>query len=221
MAHIKGSYILWSSLKTVVLMTGLLRPSINSKTGPMPQTWILRRRSPPSVRNKGAGCKGCPADPFCYIRWEQAPLSVYKAYKRGAYEPFDFESNDVTLLNGKPMRVGSAGEPTEMPAHAWQPYLKVAGSWTGYTHKWASAGNLPYRTFCMASVHTVHEMKKANKLGYRTYRVGPEPITKDEIMCPHYTHGVQCVNCKLCMGSAIKAKNIYAPAHGARKNKIK
>ena len=219
--HMEGSYILWSNLKTVVLITGLLKPSSNVKTGAMSQTWILKKSKPPSWATKGAGCDGCEAEDFCYIRWEQAPLSVYKTFKRGRYRKIDLDSGDATLLNRVPMRVGSAGEPTEMPAHHWVPLLKVAGRWTGYTHKWRKPANLPYRTFCMASVHSVHDMKKANKMGYRTYRVGPEPITKDEVMCPHYTHGVTCANCGLCMGSSVKAKNIYAPAHGAHKNKVK
>ena len=218
---VKGSFILWSNLKTVVLMTGLWRPSSNTKTGRMAQTWILRKSKPHNNKPKGAGCSGCPDDPFCYVRWEQAPRQVYKSYKAGKYKAFDMESSDVTLLSNTPLRVGAAGEPTEMPAHHWQPLLQIAGKWTGYTHKWKVPANLPYRTFCMASVHSVHEMKRANAMGYRTYRVGPEPITKDEIMCPHYTHNVTCDQCKLCMGSAIKAKNIYAPAHGARKNKAK
>ena len=219
--YVNGSYILWSNLKTVVLITGLHKASLNVKTGAMSQTWILKKSKPPSWATKGAGCEGCEAEDFCYIRWEQAPLSVYKAFKGGRYRTLDIDSVDSLLLAKVPMRVGSAGEPTEMPAHHWQPLLQAAGRWTGYTHKWRALKNLPYRTFCMASVHTVADMEKANGLGFRTYRVGPEPITKDEVMCPHYTHGVTCDNCGLCMGSATKAKNIYAPAHGARKNKAK
>ena len=119
------------------------------------------------------------------------------------------------------MRIGSAGEPTAMPSQHWEDLLGYVKQWTGYTHKWRKGDNIPYRMYCMASVHSVKEMKEANDRGWRTYRVGGEPITKDEIMCPYYTHDVQCATCGLCKGTSIKAKNIYAPVHGAGKGKIK
>jgi hypothetical protein len=119
------------------------------------------------------------------------------------------------------MRVGSAGEPTEMASHHWEDMLATIGSWTGYTHKWKIPENMHYRMYCMASVHSVEDMKLANRNGWRTYRVGGGPITDDEVMCPYYTHNVQCATCGLCKGSSTKAKNIYAPTHGARKNTIK
>ena len=222
MATFNGSMLLWKNRKTSVVVTGLGRPSKNEKTGNMAQTWVLKSNTPPSHKTKGAGCKGCPVFDACYVRWEQAPRQVYKTLKAGRYREYDGNNwQDRALISDIALRVGSAGEPTEMPAREWKKILAYVSRWTGYTHKWHIAANLGYRSFCMASVHSVRDMKKANRMGYRTYRVGGGPITKDEVMCPHYTHGVQCVDCGLCMGSSIKAKNIYAPAHGAHKNKIK
>lgn len=221
MSYIKGGMLLWQDSKTSVAITGLDGSSKNGKTGPMAQSFILKRNTPPTYDVKGAGCKGCPVFEGCYVRWEQAPRQVYKSIKGKRYKVYNGGWEDNAVLDGIALRVGAAGEPSEMPARKWTELLSMVKTWTGYTHKWKAAGNLPYRAFCMASVHSVPEMEQANRMGYRTYRVGGEPITKDEVMCPYYTHDVQCIDCGLCKGSSIKAKNIYAPAHGARKNKIK
>lgn len=221
MAYIKGSMIIYEDDDVYAVATGMLRPSSNVKTGPMTQTFILNKKGKVSNKTKGAGCKGCPVFEGCYVRWEQAPLSVSKAKKAKRYKTMEWNWNDLSLLARYPLRIGSAGDPTAVPAYEWEQMLPYVDSWTGYTHKWAVPENLSFRVFAMASVHTVDDMKKANKLGFRTYRVGGGPITKDEVMCPHYTHNVQCAKCKLCSGASTKAKNIYAPAHGARKNKIK
>lgn len=221
MSYINGSMLLYEDDKTIVIATGLNRPSQNEKTGAMTQTFILKKNTPPTYDAKGAGCKGCPVFEGCYVVWHQAPRSVYKAYKAGRYRKYTGGWEDKALLGRHPMRVGSAGEPTEMPAHKWVSLLEHVSKWTGYTHKWKKALNATFRSFCMASVHTVKDMEQANNQGWRTYRVGGGPITKDEVMCPYYTHDVQCATCGLCKGSSIKAKNIYAPATGARKNKIK
>ena len=219
--YVDGSLLLHQDRKVSVVCTGLTRPSTNIKTGPMAQTFILKRRVPPTYDVKGAGCDGCPVFDGCYVRWDQAPRSVYRTNKAGRYRKYEGSWEDLARLNDVAMRVGSAGEPTEMPVYLWMDILKLVKTWTGYTHKWRAAGRLAYRAFCMASVHSVADMKKANKMGWRTYRVGGEPITEDEIECPYYTHGVQCVDCGLCKGTAVKAKNIWVKAHGAHKNKIK
>lgn len=212
--------LLYESDDTIVICTGLKRKSDNPKTGPMAQTFILKRGTPPTYDSKGAGCEGCPVFDGCYVVWHQSPLSVYKAYGRRSYEKYTGSWLDLAKLDTH-LRVGSAGEPTKMPAHKWREILGRVKSWTGYTHRWKQASNLSFRTFCMASVHSVKDMKKANDMGWRTYRVGGEPMTSSEIMCPHYTTGVQCIDCGLCSGTHSKGKNIYAPAHGARKGKIK
>jgi len=202
------------------ICTGLKIPSTNTKTGPMAQTFILKRNEPPSWSTKGAGCSGCPIHDACYVRWEQAPRSVYTAYKGNRYRHYSNSWEDVAMLNTH-FRVGAAGEPTKVPARVWMEILGRVKSWTGYTHKWKVNNNLPFRAFSMASVHSPREMQQANERGWRTYRVGGGPITKHEIECPHYTTGIQCKDCNLCNGTETKAKNIYAPAHGARKGKIK
>jgi hypothetical protein len=44
-------------------------------------------------------------------------------------------------------------------------------------------------------------------------------MEKDEIICPNITHNVQCIDCKLCSGNQIKAKNIVVKAHGVKSKK--
>ena len=221
MSYINGSMLLYEDDKTIVVAPGLNRPSQNEKTGAMTQTFILKKNTPPTYDVKGAGCEDCPAFDGCYVLWHQAPRSVYRAYKSGRYRKYTGSWEDLAMLSRFPMRVGSAGEPTEMASHHWEDMLATIGSWTGYTHKWMVPDNMHYRMYCMASVHSVEDMKQANRNGWRTYRVGGGPITDDEVMCPHYTHDVQCATCGLCKGSSSNGKNIYAPAHGARKSKIK
>jgi len=220
MKHNTNGLLLYETEDTIVICTGLKKPSDNPKTGPMAQTFILKRRTPPTYKVKGAGCEGCPVHDGCYVLWHQAPLSVYRSYKGKGYKPYTGSWEDLAMLDTH-LRVGAAGEPTKMPAHKWWEILGRVKSWTGYTHRWKQASNLSFRAFCMASVHSVKDMKKANTMGWRTYRVGGEPMTSDEIMCPHYTTGVQCIDCNLCNGTQSKGKNIYAPTHGARKGKIK
>ena len=159
--------LLYESDDTIVICTGLKRKSDNPKTGPMAQTFILKRGTPPTYDSKGAGCEGCPVFDGCYVVWHQSPLSVYKAYGRRSYEKYTGSWLDLAKLDTH-LRVGSAGEPTKMPAHKWREILGRVKSWTGYTHRWKQASNLSFRTFCMASVHSVKDMKKANDMGWRT-----------------------------------------------------
>jgi hypothetical protein len=62
--------------------------------------------------------------------------------------------------------------------------------------------------------------RKANDRGYRTYRISLDgtDLQPDEIMCPHITHGTQCVDCGLCDGSrgaTDRRKNIVSILHGS------
>ena len=58
MSYINGSMLLHEDDKTIVIATGLNRPSQNEKTGAMTQTFILKKNTPPTYDVKGAGCEG-------------------------------------------------------------------------------------------------------------------------------------------------------------------
>jgi len=70
----------------------------------------------------------------------------------------------------------------------------------------------------MASVDTKDEMAIAHDMGWRTFRVGSDPIAKVESNCPASEEAgrkVQCIDCKACMGTAGKARvSIQIAAHG-------
>jgi len=65
----------------------------NAKTGAVVQTWILREDIAPHEATKtgddSSVCGNCRHRPVnagtCYVTVFQAPLSVWKAYRRGAY----------------------------------------------------------------------------------------------------------------------------------------
>src|SRR5262249_22568276 len=68
---------LLDSKPVVVLVTGLSRPSANRGTGPMVQTWVLRRDVPPTEAvQTGADASVCGDCSFrrgaCYVAVHQA-----------------------------------------------------------------------------------------------------------------------------------------------------
>ena len=194
------------------VITGLDRPSDNVKTGRMGQTFMLKKQYP--ARDvKGAGCKGCPVWKECYVNWGQAPAAVHRTAEADRYAFLGAKEEE--RLSDLPLRIGSAGEPTSVPYRVWKKLLKLSPNWTGYTHKWRLPKFQNFKEFCMASVHSVEEAREAQSMGWRTFRAGglDEPA-KGEIECPNSTKGIQCADCALCKGSAIKAKSIYIKGHG-------
>ena len=99
MSYINGSMLLYETSKVMVVCTGMNRPSSNTKTGAMAQTFILKRRSPPTYATKGAGCDGCPAFDGCYVLWHQSPLSVHRAYKNKRYAPYTGSWEDMAKFS--------------------------------------------------------------------------------------------------------------------------
>ncbi len=208
----------------VVVLTGLKHRSKNTKTGDMLQTWILRTDMPPhdAVRS-GADrsiCGDCPlaAGDGCYVRTEQAPLGVWKAYHRGNYAQVS-RAEAVRLVAGRNLRVGAYGDPAMAP-RLWADLTPGAVKRAGYTHQWRSAD---LQGVCMASVHTERERTEAKARGYRTFRTGESGPEAGEIVCPATAEGGEkttCDRCGLCDGSTGPAdarKDIYAYLHGSGK----
>jgi len=203
----------------VVIMTGL-GGSKNRKTGEVAQTWIMRSDMTPIEAFKiGADstvCGNCPyrwslyvknsGAPRCYVNLGQAPLSIYKAYKRGSYPALPL---DYTLPPGMGLRLGSYGDPVAVPMKAWKSLIDSASFHLAYTHQWKEfpVQSAPYKGLCMASVGNALEALQAVKLGWKFFRVesAPAPIGL-ELNCPsdkatHGEHIRQCEACKLCNGS--------------------
>ena len=130
-----------------VIATGFQRRTANSKTGDMVQTWILRSdMNPLEAIHTGQDvsiCGNCPLRGMldkqqrrtvnrrraCYVNVHQAPLAVYRAYRRGRYEPFD-SAQHLALFQGRMLRLGCYGDPVAAP----YAYLVALGARRPWSH---------------------------------------------------------------------------------------
>jgi hypothetical protein len=199
--------------------------SKNAKTGDMVQTWIMRSDLNPVEASKtkqdASVCGGCPhrhsLGGACYVNIGQAPLAVWKAYKRGSYAQIT-DAGVGDYLNGRFIRLGSYGDPAAVPALVWEYVTGLASGWTGYTHQ---IGHKKFDSailrFCMVSADTPKSAQMHNKHGRRTFRVKtPEaPLMAGEIECPAET-GVKCADCRACSGALGGGVSIAIDVHGSR-----
>ena len=213
----------------VAIATGFSKGSTNSKTGGgLIQTWILADGVEPHkaihTGQDSTVCGDCPhrgrivdgknVGRSCYVTTFQAPLTVYKAYKRGRYEHLD----TADAFEGRGVRIGRYGDPAAVPEYVWQSITARASYWTGYTHQWRDFPELaPY---CMASCDSPADHAAARLMGFRAFRVSADGARlRDEIVCPASAeagHRTTCDACKLCMGSTSRSrKHITIMAHGA------
>jgi hypothetical protein len=204
----------------IVVLTGLRGRSANAKTGDMLQTWILLRDIPPHVAVREGRdapiCGDCPlgSGEGCYVRVEQAPLAVWKAWHRGNYP---LAEGHETL--GRKLRVGAYGDPAAVP-WIWSDLAGQASGNSGYTHQWRHTPVLA--PDCMASVHTPEERLEAKLMGFRTFRTGADGPVPGEIICPATPEGgekTNCDRCGLCAGSKRPARDVFAYLHGSKKKR--
>lgn len=234
----------------VVVVTGLgARASSNVKTGRMVQTWILLRDRHPAEAVKAGpsavrgNCGTCAFAARCYVR-PDGPASVWKAYQgkaevylRGGVRPVVKQFRPYRRLSpyaaglltgGRPVRLGSYGDPGAVPVQVWKDLLagaKVAGTtrWTGYTHAWdvlpAEEG---WESLLMASVETPGTYAKAVARGFRTFRVilNTEDRFREEVLCPASKEAgfkTTCAACGLCNGRKANdsRRNIAIVLHGS------
>ncbi len=228
--HKQKGYVVWegaSLIDNAPIVVIATMATTNKKTGDMVQTWILRRDMSPieAYREKKdfSICGACPhrwaLKGDCYVNIGQAPLAVYKAYKRGIYADITKQANKGVYFKGKDIRLGAYGDPKAVPSEIWESMLTEKNKNTGYTHQWRTSKQ--GQAFTMASVDTLTEQKEAVSQGWRTFRVTYEnDIQANEIICPAITRGISCKACGLCGGNVQKAKNIVVTAHGSRSKKI-
>lgn len=202
----------------------------NVKTGQMAQLWILNSDLDPVSTSK-AGldvgvCGQCKLRQSlggaCYVNLGQAPLQVYKSYKKGIYSYLPL--SDYSALNGLKIRFGAYGDPFAIPSNILDKLSEVSLKNTSYTHQW-KLGDDTLKAVSMASVDNIEEQITATANGWRTFRVSKVEndtleLMDNEIICPNYTNGITCADCGLCGGANVKAKNIVIPVHGNRKNKF-
>jgi len=164
----------------------------------------------------------------CYVRLEQAPSGIFKAYQAGRYE-LATTPEAVELVRGRALRIGAYGDSAALPVGVVRPLAAAADVETNYTH---AAGYAPARadrlgSFTMASADSIEQARQYQARGLRTFRVSPSfelsggvrrvlDIQPGEAQCPKtIDKSVQCVGCGLCDGNRRGLRgNIVAPAHG-------
>lgn len=234
------AFVVWEGAslidgKPVVLVaTRGTRGKANKKTGSLIQTYILRRDSnlnPVEASLNGEDssiCGDCPHTKAkagsCYVRVEQGPLIVWKAYQRGIYPRLTL-AEVQEQLSGELVRLGAYGDPAAIPQAVWEIALRGAKGFTGYTHQWRTASEL--RAYCMASCDTVDEAREAQALGWRTFAVVSKeayatrhglPVVPNSFLCPASEEGgkkLTCAECLACGGTSSPNKaSVYIPVHG-------
>jgi hypothetical protein len=149
----------------VAIATGLEGGSLNPKTGPLVQTWILRADLRPmdakranlddaicgDCKLRGAGGLGA----VCYVPAWLGPLSVYKAFTRGLYPEASWPELQA-LVEGRHVRLGAYGDPAAVPFEVWRTLLCEHGRLVATP---ISGGRCDprFKTIAMASVDTVEE----------------------------------------------------------------
>ena len=221
---------LYDGKAIMLLLSGLIVPSANPKTGTMIQSYILREDVAPhkavwdnedasicgdcKLRNNRWGKKG--EKKGCYVNVARAVLTVWKSYKKGNVpfvSPEKFVEEGWNLFE-RPIRQGAYGDPSFVPYHVWETIGKsTSDTPSSYTHMWQKEWfDRRHLEVSMASVDTLAEKTKANEMGARSYRIIDDisELAADEIQCPNnYDKKIQCMNCGLCSGERRKgAKNI-------------
>lgn len=206
------------------VLTGLVLPSANEKTGPMVQAYILPANEPPTEAVKSGrdaaicgDCKhrsGSNIGRSCYVIWWLGPQNAWK----GAYRLQAVET--AALVAGKHVRLGAFGDPSAIPWRVWHNMLRRAAGWTGYTHFWRTT-DPRFASILMASVDSEAEKAEASALGWRTFRVRQEheELHDDEVICPASHEAGQrttCLDCQLCRGVKRDARSVAILAHGQR-----
>ena len=201
--------------------------STNRKTGDMLQTYIMRSDIDPLTANKygedysicgNCALRGTPTlDPTkkqaedrpCYVVLGQGPMVVFKGLQRGIYPDYTNRQQRRALGRGRMVRIGTYGDGAAAPRFVWDDLLFEAEGHNAYSHN----GGDP--RIYMQSADTLPQAQAAWSSGFRTFRVVHDTthLQPNEILCPS-SRGVQCVDCRLCGGSQVKAKSIAIVVHG-------
>jgi hypothetical protein len=216
----------------VAVAVGLEGGSLNRKTGPMVQVYVLRSDLGPMDAKRrnldDAVCGDCKLrghegiESACYVTVWNAPRIVYEHLD--GYIDADW-SEIRALVEGRHVRCAAYGDPAAVPFEVWRQLLSIAAGWTMYTHQWRTC-DPRFKTLAMASVDDLDEFRAARLTGWRTFRVRGErdPIVRGaEVTCPasdEAGHRTTCARCSLCRGTARPARSIVIAAHGKPSNLI-
>jgi hypothetical protein len=212
----------------VGILTGLEGGSMNPKTGPMVQSWILRPDLPPHAAIRAnmddAICGDCALrgvsslDRRCYVATWLGPTNVFKMFRAGRYLDASWPELQA-LLEARHIRLGAYGDPAAIPFEIWQVLLANAAGWVGYSHAWKRC-DPRFKSILMASVDSEREFFEAGFRGWRTFRVRGKQddlIAGAEFACPasdELGHRTTCQACQLCRGTSSPARSVSIIAHG-------
>lgn len=197
----------------------------NKKTGAMAQLYILRSDcSPVEARKTGADVSICGdclhRKGSCYVRVEQGPLIVYKAFLAGKYPALSL-ADGARALAGLPVRIGAYGDAGALPSDLLPVLLKDAGGFTGYTHQWKRHDMAHLAHYCMASCDTMEEQGQATAQGWRTFTIVPKGSLEHppkSFLCPASDEAgkkLTCNDCLACNGNATgRGASVFIPVHG-------
>ena len=218
--------VLWAGTSPIdgnpiaAILTGINSPSNNSKTGDMPQVWIVRSDIHPVDALRSGGdfsiCGNCPhrpkalgekalskAERTCYVN----PMSfsgVYKKFAAGGY-PMHTNLSQLAIdleAAGKHIRLGAYGDPACIPLDILEAALSRVPT-TGYTHRWRQCSP-DYAAWCMASCETLEDIAAAKLLGYRVFYAAANPEQHDLsgrrlATCPAAAESGKATTCRKCM----------------------
>jgi len=215
--------------RIMVVITGLIRSTVNRKTGDMYQTWVAPTDVVPSIAiatgQDASVCGDCPLrKDICYVN-SMGINSMWTAHQTNPLPRLDERAFLEIKRSGIPLRITAYGDPAATPFEAWEPLLKAVPFATGYTHQWRNCDHR-WRRHLMASVETERAALEAQQMGWRTFRIisSGDAYLPGEILCPNTQNKtINCRECKLCDGAgdsagayASKKPNIVNPVHGVR-----
>ena len=118
------------------------------------------------------------------------------------------------MVAARGIRLGAYGDPAMIPLALIKKLVSYARllrtfNHTGYTAQWnnsaiAAKHRKALQAFCMASVASQEQARRASDQGWRYYRIRQrktDPILPTEILCPNETIGITCSQCLLCDGN--------------------
>lgn len=210
----------------VGVITGLDGGSMNAKTGPMAQAWVIRPDLPPFEAKRqnvdDAICGDCKLrgrdgkDSGCYVVVWQSPQAIYR--QLDSYPVVSWPELQA-VVEGRSVRICAYGDPAAVPFDVWRALLATAAGHVAYTHQWKTCDQR-LKSICMASVDTEDEFVIASLRGWRTFRIRmPDAplIAGAEFACPasdESGHRTTCQKCQLCRGTSSPARSVAIVAHG-------
>jgi hypothetical protein len=218
----------------IVVIVNTLNGSANEKTGAgLVQSFIIRSDIAPTDALKTGDdvsiCGQCEHRPLlaketgaapCYVTVFHAPLSVYRAYKRGRYTkatPAELRQ----VLKGRKVRLGTYGDPAAAPVAMWAEILADTAGHVGYSHQWQATDfdHQAWAPLVMASADTADQAAQANLFGMRVFRVSVGVDRQaGEAVCPASAEAGKkstCDKCMLCAGTSKAARDIVIADHAA------